>query len=337
MFARYAAYANAPTIEKRHDIEIRHPRFPAIPKIGMTLSPFLLYRWVRPIIGQLQADGYDFDLIDAHYFYPDGVAAAMLGRRFNRPVVITGRGSDINVIARYSIPGKLIRWAARQASGVIAVSEGLANAMSDLGIDRQKIRVLRNGVDLKMFRPGNRTEYQQLFGVESPVLLSAGNLIPLKGHDLVIRALERLPGFRLIIVGAGPEEKRLRNLARELGLTDRINFLGGVLHEDMCAIYNAADALVLASESEGWPNVLLESMACGTPVISSEVSGAREAVSAAAAGLICPERSAKGLAASIMELFESLPDRNATRKYAEKFSWDKTTAGQLDLFMTVVR
>lgn len=337
VFGRYALYANVPAREQRHGIDILHPRYPVVPKVGMTLSPYLLYRWMRPVVSRLLADGYDFDLIDAHYFYPDGVAAALLGRWLNRPVVITARGSDINVIARHALPGSFIRWATRQAAGVIAVSNGLADEMADRGLDRQRIRVLRNGVDLKMFRPLDQAECRRKLGTKGQVLLSVGNLVPLKGHDLVIKALQSLPGSQLVIVGTGPEEQKLRRLARALGLTERVRFHGGAAHEDMCEIYNAADALVLASASEGWPNVLLEAMACGTPVISTDVSGAREAVSAPAAGLICSERTAEAIVAAVNSLFSERRSRDETRRHAEHFDWDDTIDQQVALYRDVAR
>lgn len=335
-FGRYAVYAKVPASEIRHGIEVLHPRFLGIPKIGMMVSPFLFYRWMRPVIAQLLADGHDFDLIDAHYFYPDGVAAVLLGRRFNRPVVITGRGSDINVIARYYIPGKLIRWAARQASGVIAVSEGLASEMSNRGIDRKHISILRNGVDLHMFRPIDQADCREKLGIQGPLILSVGNLVRLKGHDLVIKSLQSLPSFGLLIVGTGPEERNLRGLVNELDLTERVRFHGGVMHEEMCGIYNAADVLVLASESEGWPNVLLESMACGTPVVSMNVSGAREAVSSTSAGIICSRRTPEAIAQALKKLFAARPSREETRRHAERFGWDETIYRQVALYREVL-
>lgn len=335
IFGRYATYTNVPACEERYGVEVLHPRFPVIPKFGMTLSPFLLYLWMRPVLSRLLADGWDFDLIDAHYFYPDGVAATLLGRRFSRPVVITARGSDINVIARYRLPGKLIRWAARQAADIIAVSEGLADTMGERGIDRQRVQVLRNGVDLEMFRPVDQAECRRQPGVDPLVLLSVGNLVSLKGHDLIIRALQSLPDFRLVIVGTGPEENNLRELVKELNLAGRVKFQGGVEHEKMSEIYGAADALVLASESEGWPNVLLEAMACGTPVVATEVSGVGEAVSSSAAGVICAERAPDAIVQAINALFAARPSREETRRHAERFSWDETIERQVAIYRGV--
>ena len=113
-FGQYARFAKVPAAETRFDIKVVHPRYTLLPKVGMTLAPVLLAQAMKPVIGRIIDEGYDFDLIDAHYFYPDGVAAVMLARHFNKPVVVTARGSDISLIPQYRLPRKMIQWAARQ-------------------------------------------------------------------------------------------------------------------------------------------------------------------------------------------------------------------------------
>src|SRR6185437_4385587 len=115
----YRRLRRAPQRETRAGLEIDHPRYVLPPKIGMVPAPLSLYLAARRRLAAIRAAGYDFDLIDAHYFYPDGVAAVLLGRHFDRPVTITARGSDINLLAQYRLPRQMIRWAAMQASGLI--------------------------------------------------------------------------------------------------------------------------------------------------------------------------------------------------------------------------
>jgi hypothetical protein len=124
-YGRYAAFARAPREEQRNGIRVAHPRFPQLPKIGMTLAPLLLAQAVKPAFERIIRDGYEFDLIDAHYFYPDGVAAVMLGLHFGRPVVITARGSDLTLLPRYWFPRRMIQGAARNAAGLITVCTAL--------------------------------------------------------------------------------------------------------------------------------------------------------------------------------------------------------------------
>ncbi len=332
----YAACARVPAEEERHGISILHPRYPLFPKFGMSSAPVMLAVATLNTLKGMLRNGYDFDLIDAHYFYPDGVAAVMLGRILGKPVTITARGTDINLIPRYRLPRQMILWAARHAAAIIAVCQALKDAIIALGIPEGKVRVLRNGVDLELFRPLSRDAERERLGLTKRTLLCVGNLVELKGHDIVIRAMLELPEFELMIVGEGQEKHCLRALAKSLGVADRVRFSGSVPQEELKRFYSAADALVLCSSREGWANVLLEAMACGLPVIATKVGGSPEVVSSSEAGILMQERSPQALVAAVCTLFANAPERAATRQYAERFAWEDTTRGQLDLFSNVI-
>jgi glycosyltransferase involved in cell wall biosynthesis len=332
-FGEYGTFARVPRRETRNGLEVEHPRFLRLPKVGMSSAPLLMALGALPALRRIRAHGFDFDVIDAHYYYPDGVAATLLGRWLQRPVTITARGTDISLIPSYRLPLAQIRWAAERSSTSIAVCEALCSEMRELGIAESKLRVLRNGVDLQRFQPVDRAEARRRLGMpDGKWLLSVGYLIERKSHDIPIRALLDLPGWSLMIAGKGPLEGELKALARDLGVASRVRFVGGVPQEDMPDYYSAADALVLASSREGWANVLLEAMACGTPVVASAVWGTPEVVTTAAAGVLMPERSPAGTVAAVNQLMSSYPDRSETRGYAERFSWDATTLGQLEIF-----
>ncbi|MGE3476595.1 MAG: glycosyltransferase family 4 protein [Rhodospirillaceae bacterium] len=336
----YGKYARAPLHEVRHGLDVMHPRYPVIPKIGVSVAPTLLAWFMRPVIARIMREGYDFDVLDAHYFYPDGVAAAWLGKWFNKPVVITGRGTDLNFLPRYPLPRRQIQWAAEKAAGMITVCQALKDSLVELGVPQQRVTVLRNGVDLQLFRPfrepKERAVARRTFGMEGgTALVSVGQLIERKGHHLIIAALPELPDAHLFIAGEGPDRAKLKNLAAELGVAGRVHFLGVVPHGELPLLYAAADISILASSREGWANVLLESMACGTPVVASRIWGTPEVVAEPAAGVLMPERSAAGVAAGVKAVLANLPERGATRRYAERFSWDATTDGQLRLFQGI--
>jgi teichuronic acid biosynthesis glycosyltransferase TuaC len=331
-FGNYAKQARVPREEVRHGLRVAHPRYPVIPKVGMNVAPLLLAQSVKPTIARMLDEGYDFDLIDAHYFYPDGVAAAMLGRYFNKPLVITARGSDITLLPDYPLPRRMILWAANRADAIITVCNALRDEMVALGVDAGRVTSLRNGVDLELFQPTERSA-----GADKAfTLLTVGHLVPVKAQDLIIGALPLLPGVRLVVAGDGPNRQMLAELARTLKVTDRVEFLGAVPQAQLRGHYGAADALVLASSREGWANVLLESMACGTPVVASRVYGTPEVVAAPEAGVLMAERTPQGVADAVNALRANYPDRAATRRYAERFSWDDTTAGQLALFEDIL-
>lgn len=335
-FGYYAACARAPAEEERQGISIVHPRYPLIPKFGMSSAPVMLAVATLNTLKRMLRNGYDFDLIDAHYFYPDGVAAVILGRILSKPVTITARGTDINLIPRYPLPRQVIRWAARHAAGVIAVCQALKGAIVRLGIPENKVTVLRNGVDLELFYPLPRDVERKRLGLTKPILLCVGHLVERKGHDIAIRAMTKLPECELMIIGEGEEEQRLKALSSSLGVADRVRFLGAIPQQELKRFYSAADALVLCSSREGWANVLLEAMACGTPVIATAVWGTPEIVASSEAGVLMQERSPKALVTSVRALLANCPDRSATRHYAEQFGWESTTRGQLKLFSEIL-
>jgi glycosyltransferase involved in cell wall biosynthesis len=335
-FGTYSRNARVPAAEVRHGIDVQHPRYLLLPKIGMELAPMMMAQSVKPAIGRIIDEGYDFDAIDAHYFYPDGVAAVMLGKHFNKPVVVTARGTDINLIPQYKLARKMILWAASKASGIVTVCNALKDEMVQLGVAASTITPLRNGVDLQRFQPADRDSARAALGLNHFTLLSVGLLDQRKGHDVTIEALTMLPDVRLMIAGSGPDRAKLEALAAQLGVAARVSFLGAVPQAELTGYYNAADALVLASSREGWANVLLESMACGTPVVASNVWGTPEVVTSPAAGVLMDQRTPRGLADAVNRLRANYPDHAATRRYAEDFSWDDTTQGQLDLFARII-
>jgi glycosyltransferase involved in cell wall biosynthesis len=219
---------------------------------------------------------------------------------------------------------------------MVAVCQALKDTMVELGVAPERIVVLRNGVDLTRFRPIDRNEARSALGLARPTLASVGHLVERKGHHHVIGALAQLPAVDLLIVGAGEERKNLEQLAAQLGVSDRVRFMGAVDQDALRLIYNAADALVLASSREGWANVLLESMACGTPVVASAVWGTPEVVAEPEAGVLMPSLDAAGVAAGVNRLFSQLPRRDDTRRYAQGFAWEPTTQGQLALFREIL-
>lgn len=332
LFGRYARFAEVARSEQRHAIQVWHPRYPVIPKFGMNLAPELMYRAVRRALLGLRTR-FDFDLIDAHYFYPDGVAAMYLARELGVPFVVTGRGTDLNLIPRYRRPRRLIQQVTREAAHLITVAGALKHYLLELGADPERVTVLRNGVDLQLFRPvADRAGLRERLGVNGPTLLSVGHLIERKGHHLAIEAMQQLPGWTLLIAGDGELDKPLRQQVAGLGLQAQVRFVGRVDQPTLREHYAAADALVLASSREGWANVLLEAMACGTPVVASPVDGTPEVVTADAAGVLMRDRSVAALVDAVGELSDKLPERAATRRYAEAFDWDQTSAGQLAIF-----
>ena len=337
-FGEYAQFAATPRFEHRNGLDVHHPRYLLLPKVGMNLAPYTMALGALPTVRRLQREGFDFDLIDAHYYYPDGVAAGLLAKWLGKPFFVTARGTDLNLIPEYPFPRKLILKTASAASGSIGVCKALIDSLEQLGADPVKLHTLRNGVDLERFTPEPRELARQRLGLQAqgPYLLSVGHLIERKGHHIAIEALVALPGVTLLIAGSGPEERALKSLASRLGVSDRVHWAGVVPQAELRWWYSAADVLTLCSSREGWANVLLEAMACGTPVIATDIWGTSEVVSSEAAGRLMERRDARALADAWHDLMSAMPARAATRQYAEGFSWNATTQGQLQLFESVV-
>lgn len=337
-FGEYGQFAATPHFEHRNGIDVYHPRYFLPPRVGMHIAPHTLARGAMPIIKKLVASGFDFDLIDAHYYYPDGVAAGFIAKWLGKPFVVTARGTDLSLIPSYPRPRQLILETARQAVGSIGVCKALMDQLNMLGATPSRLHVMRNGVDLERFHPIDRAEARQRLRLgNGRILLSVGHLVERKGHHLAIEALPSLPAdTTLVIAGHGPERGLLTEAAHRLGLVERVHFAGQVPNDQLKWWYSAADALVLASSREGWANVLLESMACGTPVVATDIWGTPEVVSSPAAGCLMENRTPEALARAVKKLFDNYPARSAVREYAERFAWEPTSRAQLALFASIL-
>ncbi|NVJ98145.1 MAG: glycosyltransferase [Alphaproteobacteria bacterium] len=330
VFGRYGEVARVPNIETRHGLEVHHPRFGVIPKIGARLTPWFLYRAMLKSVRKIIAAGFEADVIDAHYLYPDGVAASMLGKKLNKPVVLTARGSDVSEIAQ--MPGfrERIVSACEDAAHIVTVSNSLKAQLEEMGVETE-ITTLRNGVDTDRFAFSPRQQGGRF------KLVFAGWLIPRKRVDLVLKAAAILGDVEVDIVGRGPEEEALRQLVKKLGLGNSVRFLGLVPPERMPAVLGDADVLVLPSEREGWANVLLEAMATGTPVVASAVDGALDLVKDQKAGRLVAEQTGEAYANAVASIRGASYSRADVRAYAEAFDWKETSLGQAKIFGRVTQ
>jgi glycosyltransferase involved in cell wall biosynthesis len=323
-FGAYADHARAPRRAERRGLAIVHPRYPTIPKVGMTVAPLLMAAALARPIAAIRRD-FDFDVIDSYYLYPDGAAAALIGRWFDRPVVMSALGTDVSLIPQARLPRAMILKAVERAAHVTTVCAALRDGLIDLGAAPGKVSVVEHGVDLDLFRPpADRAALRASMGIAAPTLLSVGHLIDRKGHDFAIRAVARLPGVQLVIAGDGPRDAALRALARAQGVEDRVRFLGHVDQHRLPALYGAADATLSCSDREGIANVLLESLACGTPLVATRVWGSPEVIRVPEAGLLVDARTDEAIAQGAARLLADLPDRAATRAFGERYDWAET-------------
>jgi glycosyltransferase involved in cell wall biosynthesis len=296
------------------------------PGVGRSLHAgcWLLSLWLQRG-RQLRAAGYDCML--ASWAYPDAAGAGWLARRLGIPYVVKVHGSDLNVQATHALRRRQIRSALRGAGAVVAVSRALADKAVEIGADPARVQVIYNGVDSGLFAPGPQAEARQRLGLAggAPLLLYVGNLKQTKGCVDLLEAFPALlaqrPDAHLVYVGAGPCRAELLERATALGCADRVSLAGAQPHAALGDWFRAADVLCLPSHNEGVPNVVLEAMACGVPVVASRVGGIPEVVPEHA-GILVPVRDREALSRALVEAGARHWDSARIAAHASGFRWD---------------
>jgi teichuronic acid biosynthesis glycosyltransferase TuaC len=337
--ARWRRMARVADREMIAGIETFHPRHLVTPKVGMAFYSRWMARSAENLLRRLHAE-QPISLIDAHYVYPDGHAAVLLGERLNIPVVITARGTDINLFSQMPLIRPMIRYTLKRASGVIAVSNALKQRMVDLGIEAGKIAVIRNGVDRSIFYPRDRAEARRRLGLasDSRIIITVGALVPLKGIDRLIDAMKLLSNesIKLYVIGEGPERAALEAQIAKHNLTDRVFLIGARPQHKLAEWYSAADLFCLASSREGCPNVVIEAMACGTPVVAADVGGVRELVIEPAYGRVISSMTAGSLARDIRAVLETDCDHDGVAIHVGTRSWAEVAKEVMDYWTSSV-
>jgi glycosyltransferase involved in cell wall biosynthesis len=334
----------APKFARQGSVEVWSPRFFSMPGKPKSLDGFFMALAALPRFRALKREGRA-DIIDAHFGYPDGYAATLLGRWLNLPVTITLRGTE-GRHARDLILRPLLKKALTNASRIFAVSGSLRDVAISLGIPPDRVRVIGNGVDMEKFRPMARLEARRNLGIgpDAEVLISVGGLVERKGFHRVIDCLPELlrrhPTLVYLIVG-GPSPEgdwsgRLKSQVDRLGL-DCVRFLGALPSERLREPLSTADVFVLATSNEGWANVLLEAMACGLPVVTTNVGGNAQVVCSPALGTVVPLGDESALTAVIDAALVRHWDSAVIRQYAAENSWDIRVAELIEEFRAIDR
>jgi glycosyltransferase involved in cell wall biosynthesis len=288
---------------------------------------------------------HNIDIIHAHFAYPDGYAATLLGKWLKIPVTITLRGTEVPLS---KMPGRKTRLltALKNATRVFSVSDSLKQHVVSLGAECDKIRVIGNGIDVAKFYPIAKSVARTQLNLpkEAKVLVSVGGLVDRKGFH---RVIEILPGLvakhheliYLIVGGDSPEgniRARLEHQVNILKLENNVRFLGAYPSDQLKIPLSAADLFVLATANEGWANVFLEAMACGLPVITTEVGGNKEVVNDPRLGTVVSFGNSKALLAALLQGLETDWDRPLIIQYARENSWDTRVKILVEEFQRIV-
>ena len=319
-----------PAYEEQQGINVTFVNFLSLPGIGRRLDGFFMAlacylkvrRWPRE---------QGVNLLDAHFAYPEGYAATLLGRWLKLPVSITLRGSEVP-LAKDSARCKRMVTAVNQAQQVFAVSDSLRRHMIDLGGPPDNIQVVGNGVDAELFRPIEQAQARQQLDLpaDAEILISVGGLVERKGFhrvlDILPQLFEQHPKLRYLIVGGASAEgdwsNQLKAMVAEKELQSVVHFLGPMAPEDLHGPLSAADVFVLATSNEGWANVFLEAMACGLPVVATDVGGNREVVCRDELGTIVPFGEQDALRAATANALVKHWQKAVIIDYARNNSWD---------------
>ncbi|MCO7226246.1 glycosyltransferase [Pleionea sp. CnH1-48] len=322
----YQHLKEIPATTRWKSLTVHHPRFLSAPGRAFGFKPHFIAQ------AYAKAASNQYDIIDAHYAYPDGAATALLANKLNLPYVLSVRGSDINVLPdQHPDNKKKIKTALGEASAVIGVSRPLTENVKQLQPAVKKVVTLENGVDNQLFR------LQQPELTEDKLLLSVGNLIDLKGHHLIVEAMPELTDYRLVIIGSGSKQHELEQRIQELGLESRVTIVNNIAQEALVEWYNRAKFTLLCSSHEGCPNVVLESMASGTPVLATRVGACEDLIDENVTGLFVEQRSAEGIADAVRRAEQQGFNKGQVHQIAQKFDWESVCKKQFELYQSVVQ
>jgi len=337
---KWESYKEVKKYEIREGIEVYHPRYPFFPKISMPLHGLFMWLGIQKLAATL-CRRKKIDIIDGHFIYPDGLAAVLTAKTLKMPVVLSARGSDINGYKKLKTIKPLIQYALKGSDKIISVCEGLKADMVEMGIKGEMIKVIPNGIDVRKFAVLGREKMR--IKLEIPVgakiILSVGGLIKRKGFDLLITAFSKViqkdKDLRLYIIGEGPERSSLQKIIDNYRLEKTVRLVGHVPNDDLASWYSAADVFCLTSSREGWANVLMESLACGTPVVATNVYGAPEIVTNSNVGILV-ERSIESVAKGLVDALGKNWDSRIIRRHVEKRTWNVVANEVEEVFKNVI-
>jgi teichuronic acid biosynthesis glycosyltransferase TuaC len=302
---KYYGYKKIQLMEECDGLTVFHPRYFMIPKYFKFLDASFYEISLRPFISNAIAET-NCDVLDVHWVYPDGFAALEWARRYNKKVVVTVRGNEAIHYYQDTAVRNMIVNKMHLFDHVISVSDDLKNKLvNEYQVSPDKISVIHNGVDKSKFVPMDKAYARSKCGLTDncKYILSISRLSSEKGLDILLEAMVRLKkaNVKLVLVGDGPLYNTLNKYVYNKNLSDRVNFVGSVPHNNLCHWYNAADVFCLPSLWEGCPNVVIEALACGTPVVSSSVGAVPHFVNFCS-GMLVPPGEADSLANALEKL-----------------------------------
>jgi glycosyltransferase involved in cell wall biosynthesis len=331
-----SSLAMVPRQEKMQELSVHHPRYFLLPKLSMPLHGCLMFSGTARLAQRLHRE-MQFDCIDAHYIYPDGFAAALVGRMLKIPVIVSARGTDVNLFPSFRTIRPMIRWTFQQAAGIVTVSHELKQKVLALGAAPEKVQVIGNGVDAQRFHPVDQTEARRRLGLaaDAKVIVSVGALVPYKGFQHLIAAVGQIrsvhPKLKVNIIGDGSYRPALERVIGEHSLLDHVFLVGSVANNELKYWFSAADLSCLFSSREGQPNVVLESLACGAPVVATRVGGSAEILTGEELGVLV-DQDQESITRGLKQALDTQWDRRKIAGYGASRTWE-TVSAEVERFL----
>jgi glycosyltransferase involved in cell wall biosynthesis len=331
LFSRWSAagrLGDVPRTDRIDGLEVTHPRTPYLPRFGHALSAALYGAALFPAVRRRRGA---FDVLLGTWAYPDGVAAVALGMALGVPTVVKLHGSDMDVLSKRPALRRQLAWALPRAARVVAVSRALGDQAAALGVSRDRIEIVTNGVDGELFRPRDRAAARAELGRGGDArkwILFVGRVEADKGMLELAPAFAKLaasnPDAALILVGDGKARAAMEETLRPLG--DRVVFAGARPFSEVPVWMGACDLLTLPSHHEGTPNVVLEALASGRRVVATRVGGIPDVVHRPELGALVPVGDADALAAALGEVLAAPYDGAAVAALGARGGWDDSAA-----------
>jgi teichuronic acid biosynthesis glycosyltransferase TuaC len=318
--------AGVPRRETIAGIDVSHPRTLFVPRLAHGAWGPLYAASIAPAV--LRHRG-KVDVVLGSWAYPDGFAAVIAARLLDVPCVVKLHGSDINLVAKLPGPRRQLSWALPRATRIVAVSRALADEVVALGVARDRVTVVMNGVDAELFRPRDRAAARAALGLPGgPLALYVGNLKVEKGVlDLAAawaKVKVNVPRGRLAILGGGPAKAALEAAVAPLG--DRVTLVGPQPLAAVPGWLAACDVLVLPSHAEGTPNVVLEALASGRRVVATAVGGVPDLLASPELGELVPAHDPAALATALGRALDRPYDPEAVARLGARGGWDASAA-----------
>jgi glycosyltransferase involved in cell wall biosynthesis len=310
---------------------IRYVPYFYIPKVGRRFYSVSLFLSIL-IHSGLWLKRKNNDILFASWAFPEAVAASWLSKIYRSKFFFKVHGSDINLHAKFPARAKQIVSASKNASGIISVSQDLKNKMISIGVAEDIITVIYNGVDHDKFGAVQSSDQKSAY------ILFVGNLKKEKGIFELLEGFsaicEKFPQYKLIYAGPGIHKKTLEERALQLSIANKVEVLGSINHEQLPKLMASATIVALPSYNEGVPNVILEAMASGTPVLTTNVGGIPEVVNESICGKIITPRNAKEVAAGLEYILDKEWSSEKIKEHSRYYSWEKNKNSLIKLLET---